>query len=275
MKVRDFKNQLEEFRTELNSHSDLWLVSLDQPLPDYPVRNIPQLKEQMSALARKLGRLRPFIDRFASATVMQLPATGQQWDIFDSAVGNDLCLRKGPSLEGAIQQIDQILGQLDGMNQDRDIQDQHSSVAAPTHNTGTLPTVFLGHGHSPLWSRVQLHLNNDLHLSVEAWESVSRAGHHSVEILKGFLSSCGFAVLVVTGDDISDDGVVRARQNVIHEIGLFQGRVGFERVALLEQEGVEGFSNIDGLQRIRFQGIRVEQSFYELDRMLRREGFIK
>jgi hypothetical protein len=275
MKVKDLSNQLEEFRRELNLHSDLWLVSLDQPFPDYPVRNIPQLKEQMSSLARKLGRLRPFIDQFAPLTIMQFPATGQKWDIFDSAVGNDLCQRKGPSLERAIQQIDQILGRLDGMNQEGDIQDQHLSSATSTQSTGDLTSVFLGHGHGPVWSRVQLHLNSDLHLPVEVWESVSRAGRHNVEVLKGFLSTCGFAVLVVTGDDNTHDGVVRARQNVIHEIGLFQGRIGFERVALLEQEGLEGFSNIDGLQRIPFQGIKVEQCFYDLDRMLRREGFIK
>ena len=120
-----------------------------------------------------------------------------------------------------------------------------------------------------------MHLSDELHLSVEVWESDSRAGRHNVEVLKGFLSACGFAVLVVTGDDTAHDGVVRARQNVIHEIGLFQGRIGFERVALLEQEGLEGFSNIDGLQRIPFQGIKIEQCFYELDRMLRRERFIK
>jgi hypothetical protein len=275
MKVRDFKDQLEEFRTELNSHSDLWLVSLDQPLPDFPVRNIPQLKEQMSSLARKLGRLRPFIDQFAPATIMQLPATGQRWDIFNSAVTNDLCLRKGPSLEQAVQQVDQILGRLDEMNQERDFEDPLLSGAKPTENTADLHAVFLGHGHNPLWSRVQLHLRDDLHLSVEVWESVSRAGRHNVEVLKGFLSSCRFAVLIVTGDDTGRDGVVRARQNVIHEIGLFQGRIGFEKVALLEQEGLEGFSNIDGLQRIPFQGIKIEQCFYELDRMLQREGFIK
>jgi predicted nucleotide-binding protein len=184
-------------------------------------------------------------------------------------------LRKGPSLEGAVQQIDQILGRLDGMNQEGDIQLAHSPDTTLVDNPDHLRAVFLGHGRSPLWSRVQLHLNNDLHLSVEIWESVSRVGHHNLEILKGFLKVCGFAVLVVTGEDAVEGGHLRARQNVIHEIGLFQGRIGFERVALLEQEGLEGFSNIDGLQRIEFQGTKIDQSFYELDRMLRREGFIK
>jgi len=135
--------------------------------------------------------------------------------------------------------------------------------------------VFLGHGRSPLWSRVHFHLHDELSLQVEVWESTSRVGQHSIEVLKELLGKCGFAVLIATGDDSTVAGEIRARQNVIHEIGLFQGRVGFEKVALIEQEGVAGFSNIDGLQRIRFPSNKIEHAFYELDRTLRREGFIK
>jgi len=93
--------------------------------------------------------------------------------------------------------------------------------------------------------------------------------------LKQVLDSCAFAVLVQTGEDHTGDGKLRARQNVIHEIGLFQGRLGFEKVALVEQEGIESFSNIHGLQVIRFPGLRIEAAYYELDRMLAREKLIK
>jgi predicted nucleotide-binding protein len=134
--------------------------------------------------------------------------------------------------------------------------------------------IFLGHGRNVLWARVQLHLKDELRLAVEAWESDSRAGHHSVDVLKRFLSSSSFAVILATGEDLTANGAVRARQNVVHEVGLFQGRLGFEKVALLEQEGVEGFSNIAGLQVIRFPGERIEAAFYDLDRMLKREGII-
>jgi predicted nucleotide-binding protein len=94
-------------------------------------------------------------------------------------------------------------------------------------------------------------------------------------VLKQLLDSCTFAVLVQTGEDQASDGTVRARQNVVHEIGLFQGLLGFERVALVEQEGTESFSNIHGLQVIRFPGQKVEAAYYELDRMLVREKLIE
>jgi len=135
--------------------------------------------------------------------------------------------------------------------------------------------IFLGHGGNKVWARVHMHLRDELRLEVEAWESQPRAGMHSVEVLRGLLTSCTFAVIVATKEDVTVDGGTRARQNVVHEVGLFQGRFGFEKVAVLEQDGIEGFSNLAGLQVIRFPNERVEAGFYELDRMLKREGLIK
>jgi predicted nucleotide-binding protein len=123
--------------------------------------------------------------------------------------------------------------------------------------------------------RVQLHLQNDMHLKVEEWESKPRAGHHNVEVLKGILDACGFAVIVATAEDATRGGGVRARQNVVHEIGLFQGRLGFEKVAILMQDGVQEFSNLAGLQVITFPGDEVKAAFHDLDEMLRREGMVK
>ena len=40
-------------------------------------------------------------------------------------------------------------------------------------------------------------------------------------------------------------------------------------------DDIEEFSNLAGLQVIPFSGERIESSFYELQRMLEREGIIK
>lgn len=156
-----------------------------------------------------------------------------------------------------------------------------SKIAAQPETTGRKSVsigqdkIFLGHGRSLLWHRVERYLEKDKKLRVEAWESVSHSGEQVVAVLEGLLNSCTFAVLVVTGEDEMAQGPVRARQNVVHEIGLFQGRLGFRRVALLEQWGTESFSNIDGLQTIPFPDQTIEASFPELERMLKREGVIK
>ncbi len=67
---------------------------------------------------------------------------------------------------------------------------------------------------------------------------------------------------------------MRARQNVIHEAGLFQGRLGFERVVILKQNNVEELSNLAGLQYIPFDGNQIETAFYELRRKLKKQGLI-
>ena len=139
-----------------------------------------------------------------------------------------------------------------------------------SEEAGGLRRMFVGHGRSPIWSRVVNHLKDDLGLEdVQAFESASRTSEHIVDILNDFLETCDAAVIVMTADDRTSEGSGRARQNVIHEIGLFQGRHGFNRVILLQQTGTEDFSNIGGLQTARFSE-RVEEAFYDLDRAVRK-----
>jgi predicted nucleotide-binding protein len=154
-------------------------------------------------------------------------------------------------------------------------QNKLNSQAHATRPIAQAHKVFLGHGHDKLWARVHMYLRDELKVDVEAWETTPRAGFHSVDILKGLLNSCTFAVIIATGDDTTADGGLRARQNVVHEVGLFQGRIGFEKVAMLRQEGIEEFTNISGLQVIPFSTDRIEAAFYELGRMLKREGLTK
>lgn len=135
--------------------------------------------------------------------------------------------------------------------------------------TQGLGNIFLGHGRSPLWNRVLRLLKDELSMEVIAFETESRASSHIVDVLTGFLDDCNFAVIVMTAEDETTEGKTRSRQNVIHEIGLFQGRHGFDRVLIFQQEGVEEFSNIAGLQTIRFKE-KPEDGFYELQRALKR-----
>lgn len=124
MKVRELASRIQRFHDDLETHFDLWSGSLQQPIPDFPVRNIQQLKEQMAALARQLGTLRPYIERFAQSTVMTV--MGLKWDAYDSAVSNDVSVRKGPSIEAVLPQLQQILGRLESMDQDVEITDKES-----------------------------------------------------------------------------------------------------------------------------------------------------
>ena len=68
-----------------------------------------------------------------------------------------------------------------------------------------------------------------------------------------------------------EDGTVMARQNVIHEIGLFQGRLGFTKAVVLKEEGTREFTNISGVNQIRYSKSNIKETFGEILGVLRRE----
>jgi len=82
------------------------------------------------------------------------------------------------------------------------------------------------------------------------------------------------AFLVMTGEDETPNGILRARQNVIHEIGLFQGRCGWNRAIVLLEDECEEFSNIEGVTQIRFPKGRIDAKAEEIRRVLERERML-
>ena len=117
-------------------------------------------------------------------------------------------------------------------------------------------------------------LSNELAIETIYFESESRTSESIINILEGFLNEASFAVIIMTAEDETSEDKIRARQNVIHEAGLFQGRLGFDKVIILKQDNIEEFSNISGLQYIPFSGNNVEQTFYEMQRCLKKIGLI-
>ena len=136
-------------------------------------------------------------------------------------------------------------------------------------------SIFVGHGRSNLWNEVVRMLKDDCKLDcINYFEKETHAGKFIGDALREFNRESTFAIIVMTAEDETSEGELRARQNVIHEIGFFQGKLGFEKVAILKQKQVESFTNIDGLQYIEFDGENIKQTFYELLQMLKREKII-
>lgn len=133
------------------------------------------------------------------------------------------------------------------------------------------PVVFIGHGRSLQWRDLKDHLHEKHHYKVEAYETGARAGHSIRDILEEMVAKSSFAVLVLTAEDEQTNGGLRARQNVIHEAGLFQGRLGFPRAIMLLEAGVEEFSNVQGVQYIQFSRENIKETFGEVLATLRRE----
>ncbi|MNY49395.1 putative nucleotide-binding protein containing TIR-like domain protein [compost metagenome] len=74
----------------------------------------------------------------------------------------------------------------------------------------------------------------------------------------------------MTGDDEFPNAVPRVRQNVMHEIGFFQGRYGVRNVCLLYEENTDIPSNIEGLVYIPYPKGYITATFSSLQRELHR-----
>ena len=83
-----------------------------------------------------------------------------------------------------------------------------------------------------------------------------------------------FAFLVMTAEDERADATLHARVNVVHEAGLFQGRLGTRRAIILLEDGCQQFSNIHGLTHIPFPKGKVSAVFEDVRRVLEREKLL-
>jgi predicted nucleotide-binding protein len=135
--------------------------------------------------------------------------------------------------------------------------------------------VFVGHGRSSAWRELKDFIQDRLHLTPDEFNRVPVARVATSARLAEMLDDAGIAFLVLTAEDERRDGVLIARQNVVHEAGLFQGRLGFSRAIVLLEEGCEEFSNITGLGHIPFPSGLISAAFEDVRRVLERERFLE
>ena len=134
--------------------------------------------------------------------------------------------------------------------------------------------IFIGHGRSHIWRALKDFLEDDLGLLVDEFNRIPTAGASITGRLETMLNSAAIAFLVMTGEDEQPSGELRARENVVHEAGLFQGRLGFERAVVLLEEGCEKFSNNAGLGHIPFPKDNIRAAFQDIREVLEREGIV-
>lgn len=134
--------------------------------------------------------------------------------------------------------------------------------------------VFIGHGRAAAWRELKDFIQDRVRLPWDEFNRVPVAGVTNIARLSEMLDASAIAFLVMTAEDEMADGSMQARMNVIHEAGLFQGRLGFSRAIVMLEEGCEEFSNVAGLGQIRFPRGNIAAAFEEVRRVLEREGLI-
>lgn len=112
--------------------------------------------------------------------------------------------------------------------------------------------VFIVHGHDEARKHELFRVVHDITGTrpIILHEQPSR-GRSILEKLEAYAASAGFAVALLTADDIGrvkgGDDAPRARQNVVFEAGYFAGRLGRARVVLLHEATVELPSDLHGV----------------------------
>jgi predicted nucleotide-binding protein len=134
--------------------------------------------------------------------------------------------------------------------------------------------VFIGHGRSHAWRDLKDFVKDRLRLPYDEFNRVPVAGITNIGRLEAMLDAASCAFIIMTAEDEQEGGKLHARMNVIHEVGLFQGRLGFNKAIVLLEEGCEEFSNIQGLGQIRFPKGNIAAKFEDIRQVLEREGIL-
>jgi hypothetical protein len=106
---------------------------------------------------------------------------------------------------------------------------------------------FIIHGHdNELKTEVQLLLKRAGVNCIVLHEQADK-GRTIIDKLIGETETAGYAIALLTPDDLTKDGITRARQNVILEVGYFLGALGKERLRMIVKGEVEIPSDLHGI----------------------------
>lgn len=128
--------------------------------------------------------------------------------------------------------------------------------------------VFITHGRSDDWRAVQAFIEKDVQLRTIELAQEPNLGRTIIEKLVDSAALCDSAVIVMTGDNVANEDESRVRENVMHEIGFFQGRYGRTGVILMHEDGVNIPANLSGVAYIPFPKGSIEAGFHVLQREL-------
>jgi len=148
---------------------------------------------------------------------------------------------------------------------------------AGTRTPSDSKEIFVVHGHDDE-ARLQLKsLLSALGLQPVILSEQTHRGRTIMEELEHWSTTCSFAFVLVTPDDIGGDNETkslrRGRQNVILELGWFMGRLGRENVIVIIKGDIELPSDFSGVLYLRYAN-DVHEVAAEITRQLRDVGML-
>lgn len=154
--------------------------------------------------------------------------------------------------ESLVRQIAQLEGMVELLQTEVELAGVSQSQAIKVSTQG-LPKVFVVHGRNEVMRETTARFLEKLLLEPIILHEKPNQGRTIIEKFTDY-ADVGFAVILLTGDDRGgladlpyDKQQLRARQNVILELGYFLGRLDRQKVCALYEEGVEVPSDYDGV----------------------------
>ena len=142
-----------------------------------------------------------------------------------------------------ITSLESILERLELIPESTSSTPTHSS--RPKHNTNDSNSVFIVHGHDEAVKTSVARFIEKLGLKAIILHEQPNKGQTIIEKFESNAAGVGFAIVLLTPDDIAapkdtpDETSLRARQNVIMELGYFCSALGRNKVCVLYKEGVD------------------------------------
>ncbi|GIF20236.1 putative nucleotide-binding protein [Actinoplanes tereljensis] len=135
-----------------------------------------------------------------------------------------------------------------------------SDDGPPTPEAERPKTIFLVHGHDAARYDVARFVERITGMSPVILAEQASRGKTLVEKFEEHAADATYAIVLLTPDDVgrvkgagSAADQPRARQNVVFELGFFFGKLGRDRVAVINS-GVEKPSDVHGLNYIDYPG---------------------
>lgn len=131
------------------------------------------------------------------------------------------------------------------------------SIASPEQTVVNSNEVFIVHGHDRAAKSEVARFVEKLGPEVTVLDEQPGGGQTIIEKFEAYASNAGFAIVLLTPDDVGaakdkrDNLNPRARQNVIFEMGYFVKGLGRGSVCAMSSEEVELPSDLAGVEYIR------------------------
>ena len=209
------------------------------------------MEDLRQSLLRRSGKIRPLFERVVGGVVIGMPAGGPRVGLWDVALIGVHWYSQPHAVGQLADRVHMMIGQVESdpslLRPPRSTEESEGGLQGPVSSS-----VFIVHGHSPIRHEVTL-LVTKLRLEPIVIAEQPKRGRTVIEQIEHY-GDVGFAVVLMTGDDRGglasdpyESQALRARQNVVFELGFFVGRLGRARVAALHEAGVELPSDYHGV----------------------------